>query len=115
METVIPWVGKPDFLISSPRTEDYTLLANACNSALMSCCYHLTVYYLTLFVDYKMCSELIWHIFNLQQEYAQGNAIKQTFCMFIKLKEENNSEHIASAAVLWVCCNNFMQLHLTQN
>lgn len=35
----------------------------------------------------------------------------QTFCMFIKLKENNHFEHIASAAVLWVCYNNFMELH----
>lgn len=38
----------------------------------------------------------------------------QTFCMFIKLKENNHFEHIASAAGLWLCHNNFMQLHLTQ-
>lgn len=39
----------------------------------------------------------------------------QTSSMFIELKEINQFEHTASAAVLWVSYNNFMQLHLTQN
>lgn len=65
MGTVTSWIDKSGLLISSPRTEDYTLLASASNSALMSCCCHLAVYHLSLLVDYKMCLELIWRIFNL--------------------------------------------------
>lgn len=59
-----------------------------------------------------MCLELAWHIFNLWQECAYGQAIMQTFCVFIKLEENQHVEHTAVAAGLWVCFNYFMQLHL---